>query len=154
MAQQILASQQRDQAKSPEQAEISQAERDAFEAYESKERRLSPADQKFWFRRGVLADYDCKAIDDAWKAWKARAAMATPCTLRSALEQAHMALIGYLPAHRNEITDAAIKTASAALGCTADPFPSPERQSKPCGECHLRDGERCDICGALQRTQP
>lgn len=75
-------------------------------------------------------------------------------SLRGALEQTYMALIGYLPAHRNEITDAAIKTASAALGYTADPFPSPKRQSKPCGECHLQDGERCDICGALQRTQP
>lgn len=74
MAQQILASQQGDQGKNHEQAEISKAERDAFEAHESRERRLSPADQKFWFRRGVLADYDCKAIDDAWKAWKARAA--------------------------------------------------------------------------------
>ena len=62
----------------PEQAESAQGEREAFEAHESRERRLPPADQKFWFRRGVLADYDCKAIDDAWKAWKARAALAQP----------------------------------------------------------------------------
>ncbi|WP_425318522.1 hypothetical protein [Pseudomonas nitroreducens] len=62
----------------PEQAEGAQGEREAFEAHESRERRLPPADQKFWFRRGVLADYDCKAIDDAWKAWKARAALAQP----------------------------------------------------------------------------
>jgi hypothetical protein len=37
------------------------------------------------------------------------------CTLRSALEQAHMALIGYLPAHRNAVTDAAIEAARTAL---------------------------------------
>lgn len=23
---------------------------------------------------------------------------------------------------------------------------------KPCGECHLQPGERCDVCGALQGT--
>lgn len=58
-------------------------ERAAFEAHESKERRLSPADQRFWFRRGAMADYDCKAIDDAWKAWQARAAIPTePLSLR------------------------------------------------------------------------
>ncbi|MEA8681403.1 hypothetical protein PZU33_32975, partial [Pseudomonas aeruginosa] len=55
-----------------------QGERQAFEAHESRERRLSPADQKFWFRRGAVADYDIKSIDDAWKAWKARAALAQP----------------------------------------------------------------------------
>ena len=62
----------------PEQAESAQGEREAFEAHESRERRLSPADQKFWFRRGAVADYDIKSIDDAWKAWKARAALAQP----------------------------------------------------------------------------
>lgn len=36
-------------------------------------------------------------------------------SLREALGQAHMALIGYLPAHRNAITDAAIESARAAL---------------------------------------
>lgn len=50
-------------------------ERAAFEAHESKERRLSQEDQRTWFRRGAIADYDCKAIDDAWKAWQARAAL-------------------------------------------------------------------------------
>lgn len=30
-------------------------------------------------------------------------------------------------------------------------FPTPSRQSQPCGECHLQPGERCDICGAKQR---
>ena len=58
--------------------EGAQGEREAFEAHESRERRLSPADQKFWFRRGAVADYDIKSIDDAWKAWKARAALAQP----------------------------------------------------------------------------
>lgn len=50
-------------------------ERAAFEAYESKSRRLSPDDQKIWFRRGEIADYDFRSIDDAWKAWQARAAL-------------------------------------------------------------------------------
>ena len=35
--------------------------------------------------------------------------------LREALEKAYMALIGYLPAHRNAVTDEAINVASAAL---------------------------------------
>ncbi len=26
------------------------------------------------------------------------------------------------------------------------------RRSTPCGECHLMNGERCDVCGALQGT--
>lgn len=25
-------------------------------------------------------------------------------------------------------------------------------RGKPCGECHLQPGERCDVCGALQGT--
>lgn len=31
-----------------------------------------------------------------------------------------------------------------------DDFPKPRRQDgkPPCGECPLRDGETCDICGA------
>ncbi|OBY57755.1 NUMOD4 motif-containing HNH endonuclease [Pseudomonas sp. AU12215] len=61
-----------------QQADDEKVEREAFEAHESKERRLSPADQQFWFRRGAIADYDLKSIDDAWKAWKARAALAQP----------------------------------------------------------------------------
>ena len=31
-----------------------------------------------------------------------------------------------------------------------EPFPKPtyrERDGIPCGECHLKIGERCDICG-------
>lgn len=27
-------------------------------------------------------------------------------------------------------------------------------QKKPCGECHLQPGERCDICGAMQEQKP
>ncbi|MFU3518342.1 hypothetical protein ACM7KB_29520 [Pseudomonas aeruginosa] len=61
-----------------QQADDEKVEREAFEAHESKERRLSPTDQQFWFRRGAIADYDLKSIDDAWKAWKARAALAQP----------------------------------------------------------------------------
>lgn len=32
------------------------------------------------------------------------------------------------------------------------PFPQPAWNpgGKPCGECHLRDGETCDICGAVE----
>ena len=29
----------------------------------------------------------------------------------------------------------------------------PLRKKAPCGECHLRIGERCDICGARATTQ-
>jgi hypothetical protein len=25
---------------------------------------------------------------------------------------------------------------------------APRQQKTPCGECHLRSGERCNICGA------
>ncbi|WP_213881255.1 hypothetical protein [Pseudomonas sp. dw_358] len=35
--------------------------------------------------------------------------------LLAALKQAHMALIGYLPQHRNEITSAAIRSAVTAI---------------------------------------
>ena len=35
--------------------------------------------------------------------------------LLAALETAYMALIGYLPAHRNDVTDAAIGAARAAI---------------------------------------
>ena len=35
--------------------------------------------------------------------------------LLSALNAAHMALIGYLPAHSNSVTDAAIESARAAI---------------------------------------
>lgn len=35
--------------------------------------------------------------------------------LQEALESAHMALVGYLPGHRNEVTDAAIKKCQTAL---------------------------------------
>ena len=35
--------------------------------------------------------------------------------LLAALERAYMALIGYLPAHRNDVTDAAIGAARAAI---------------------------------------
>ena len=32
----------------------------------------------------------------------------------------------------------------------AEPFPQPKRKDggEPCGECHIRPGETCDICGA------
>lgn len=35
-------------------------------------------------------------------------------------------------------------------------FPQPSRQDgkQPCGECRLRQGETCDICGAFQAPAP
>ncbi|WP_160286349.1 hypothetical protein [Pseudomonas knackmussii] len=119
----IAASVQRQRQR--QHVDDAKVERKAFEAHESKERRLSPEDQRFWFRRGAVADYDCKAIDDAWKAWRARAAIehGSHASLRGALEQALMALIGYLPAHRNAVTDAAIEAARSAL---EQPSPAPE----------------------------
>lgn len=53
-------------------------EREAFESHEARTRRLSPEDRKIWFRPGAIADYDFSSIDDAWKAWKARAAINQP----------------------------------------------------------------------------
>ena len=37
-----------------------------------------------------------------------------------------------------------------------EPFPQPVRNpgGKPCGECHLREGEACDICGAVEPPDP
>jgi len=34
----------------------------------------------------------------------------------------------------------------------SEPFPQPRRKDgeTPCGECHLRPGETCDICGAIE----
>lgn len=49
---------------------------------------------------------------DAAKLQEARAAIAE---LIAAAKHAHMALIGYLPAHRNAVTDEAIAKVSAAL---------------------------------------
>lgn len=51
---------------------------------------------------------------DAMQQANARLMAAAP-ELLAALERAHMALIGYLPAHRNAVTDAAINAASAAI---------------------------------------
>ncbi|OBP11388.1 MULTISPECIES: hypothetical protein [unclassified Pseudomonas] len=59
------------------------------------------------------------------KTEQAEGAQGEQTSLRRALEQAYMALIGYLPAHRNAITDAAIEAARAAL---AQPSPMPELQ--------------------------
>ena len=38
---------------------------------------------------------------------------------------------------------------------TAEPFPQPKRNDggDPCGECHIKQGETCDICGAIQISQ-
>ncbi len=34
---------------------------------------------------------------------------------------------------------------------TTEPFPQPRPNpgGEPCGECHVRPGETCDICGAV-----
>lgn len=36
--------------------------------------------------------------------------------------------------------------------CSVHSFPKPKRNvgGAPCGECHLRSGETCDICGAKE----
>ncbi|ENT5139876.1 hypothetical protein [Pseudomonas aeruginosa] len=128
-------------------------ERAAFEAHESKERRLSPADQRTWFRRGAIADYDCKAIDDAWKAWQARAALPTePLSIQfvNAVKQ----LCKDFSDRQDRPYMGDVYSALDALlvnegiQVAEEPFPSPQKQSKPCGECRLPEGERCDICGA------
>ena len=33
-------------------------------------------------------------------------------------------------------------------------FPQPQRKDggEPCGECYVRPGETCDICGAINRA--
>ncbi len=38
---------------------------------------------------------------------------------------------------------------------TTEPFPQPQRNDggTPCSECHIKDGETCDICGAIQISQ-
>lgn len=46
---------------------------------------------------------------------EAREALAAIAELIEAANRAHMALIGYLPAHRNAVTDEAIAKISAAL---------------------------------------
>jgi hypothetical protein len=35
-----------------------------------------------------------------------------------------------------------------------EPFPQPRRNDggAPCGECHIKPGEVCDICGAIGPT--
>jgi len=64
----------------------------------------------------------CEEIAGAVKR-QAEGAPGEQISLRRALEQAYMALIGYLPAHRNAVTDAAIEAARAAL---AQPSPAPD----------------------------
>lgn len=46
---------------------------------------------------------------------------------------------------------AANRAADAAA--QAQQFPQPRQQSKPCPECHLQPGERCDVCGAVEAAQ-
>lgn len=67
---------------------------------------------EIWMAQQVLAE-------------QAEGAQGEQTSLRRALEQAYMALIGYLPAHRNAMTDAAIEAARAAL---AQPALVPELQ--------------------------
>ena len=53
--------------------------------------------------------------DDAGETRANARLIAAAPELLAALERAYMALIGYLPAHRNGVTDAAIGAASAAI---------------------------------------
>lgn len=40
--------------------------------------------------------------------------------------------------------------AIAKVSPSSEEFPQPQRRDgkEPCGECHLKPGETCDICGA------
>jgi len=67
--------------------------------------------------------YDCPACIADLEHEQPEGAQGERNSLRSALEQAYMALIGYLPAHRNAVADAAIEAARAAL---AQPSTTPE----------------------------
>ena len=63
----------------------------------------------YWYIDGPGADvHGIMGPDDAYL-------IAAAPDLLAALHQAHMALIGYLPAHRNAVTDAAISAAKAAI---------------------------------------
>ncbi|MER9769011.1 hypothetical protein NKJ09_23435 [Mesorhizobium sp. M0189] len=63
--------------------------------------------------------------------------------------------------HEEKIEDAATRAAlskaqaaplpKAPIDAGVEPFPQPDRNRKgkePCGECRIRTGETCDICGA------
>jgi hypothetical protein len=49
---------------------------------------------------------------------------------------------------------AALLTRKTKTDNAPDDFPKPTHQEgrEPCGECHLPEGERCDICGAKDRA--
>lgn len=103
-------------------------ERAAFEAYESKERRLSPDDQKIWFRPGAIADYDFRSIDDAWKAWQARAALNGGAVAGQAVCGA---------CHGERVVDDGFITHSAS----GIEYSSPIKRVKDCPACTCKGGE-------------
>jgi hypothetical protein len=47
-----------------------------------------------------------------------------------------------------------MKEPSTPNQTTSDDFPKPRQNpgGEPCGECHLKPGETCDICGAVSKT--
>ena len=72
-------------------------------------------DKRVWFdEHGARCGDTPNICIDAETPANARLIAAAP-ELLAALETAYMALIGYLPAHRNDVTDAAIGAARAAI---------------------------------------
>lgn len=87
-----------------------QDERQAFEAWAKKKKmplaRIGQQYDDFW-------------VDHAWNGWQARARLSAPAAgdaqLLEALKQAHMALIGFMPRHRNAVIVNAIVAAREAI---------------------------------------
>jgi hypothetical protein len=56
----------------------------------------------------------------------------------------------------SRIQEQAVLERQERIAKAASSFPQPAWNpgGKPCGECHLRDGETCDICGAVEPLDP
>jgi len=94
-------------------------ERQAFEAW-AKERGYQ-SDELARCKLGIVSpEYFNLNTENAWKAWQAaRASVAAPAAgdarMLAALKQAHMALIGFMPQHRNAVIVNAIVAAREAI---------------------------------------
>jgi len=96
---------------------------------------------KRWEPRNTALGYDMQpredgsfVLFDAYAVHGARL-QAEVERLRGVVGQAHMALIGYLPGHRNDVTDSAIAACGAALaeGAKSDPQGCNECTHPECG---------------------